>query len=145
MKHRRVGLVIIGTVDATGADDTQRRAFRLHRADLHGRGVGAQHMRWPIVAFGTGHVKRVHFGTGRVVAGDVQRIEIIPIGINARPFGDRKPKFGKNGCNLFGHLTDRVDRALACGPCRQCHVEPFRPQTFIKCGVTQRGLLGGDG
>ena len=52
MEHRRVCLVVIGTVDTTGADDAQRRALRLHRADLHWACMGAQHVGRAIVALG---------------------------------------------------------------------------------------------
>ena len=42
MEHRRVGLVGIAAVGAAGDDDADRRLLRLHGADLHRRGVGAQ-------------------------------------------------------------------------------------------------------
>ncbi len=47
-------------------------------------------MRRAIVALSAVHIKSVHFGPCRVVAGDVQRIKVVPIGINARPFGHGK-------------------------------------------------------
>lgn len=44
VEHGRVGLVHVHAVDAAGADDAQGRAHRFHRADLDGRGMGAQDM-----------------------------------------------------------------------------------------------------
>ena len=145
MEHRCVGLVIVGTVHATGANNAQGRAFGFHRADLHGAGVGAQHVGRTVVALGTRHIKRIHLGTRRVVAGDVQRVEVIPIGVDARPFGDRKPQLGKDRGHFFGHLADGVDRTLPRRARGQCDVQPFTAQAFIKCGITQSGFLGGDG
>ena len=42
VEHRRVGGVGVAAVDAPGNDDEDRRLLRLHPADLHRRGVGAQ-------------------------------------------------------------------------------------------------------
>ena len=145
MEHRRVGLVIVGTVDATGADDAQGRAFGLHRADLHGAGVGAQHVGRTVVALGTGHIERVHLGTCGVVAGDVQRVEVIPIGVDARTFGDRKPQLGEDRGHFLGHLADGVDRALTRRARGQCHVQPFAAQTFIKGRIPKCCFLRGNG
>jgi len=43
MEHRGVGLIIIGAVNTTGADDADRGAVCFQAADLHGAGMGAQH------------------------------------------------------------------------------------------------------
>ena len=102
MKHRGVGLVIIRAVNAAGTDHPHRRAGFFHGADLNRTGVGAQHMRRAIIALGAVHVKRVHFSAGRMMTGDVQRVKIIPIGINSRPFGHGKTHIRKD-CGYFFH------------------------------------------
>ena len=66
--------------------------------------MGAQNMRRAVVPFRTRHIKRVHLGPRRVVAGNIQRVKVIPIRVDARPFGDRKPHLGKDRGQLFGHL-----------------------------------------
>lgn len=79
------------------------------------------------------------------MAGDVQRVEIIPIRVDLRPFGDGKAHLGQDRGHLFRHLTDRVNGALTHATRRQRHVQPFRPQAFVQRGIAQRGLLGGKG
>ena len=96
-----------------------------------------------LVALGTGHVKRVHLSPRGVVAGDVQRVEVVPIGVDARAFGDRETHLGKDRSQLFGDLADRVDAALTLVPRGQGHVEPFAAQTLIKRGIAKCCLLGG--
>ena len=66
--------------------------------------MGAQHMGWAVVALGPGHVERVHLGPGGVVAGDVQRIEIVPVAFDLRPFGHGKTHIGEDRGDLLGHL-----------------------------------------
>ena len=101
MEHRCVSLVVIGAINTAGADDAQRRAQLLHGADLHGAGMRAQHMRRTIVSLGTVHVKRIHLGAGRVMAGDIQRVKVIPIGIDAGAFLNGESHFGKDRGQLF--------------------------------------------
>ena len=145
MEHRRVGLVVIGAVDATGADDADGRALRLERADLHRAGMGAQHERRAIIALGAVHVKRIHLGAGGMMAGDIERVEIIPIGFDARALGHAKAHIGKDCLHLFGHLRHRVQAALAQRAGRQADIQPFRAQACIKRGIGQGCFLGGNG
>ena len=103
--------------------------------------MGAQNVRRAIVTIRAVHVKRVHFGARGVVRRDVQRIKVVPVAVNARPFGNAKAHVGKNGCDLFGHLADWVNGALARGARGQCHVQPFRPQTFVQSRIGKRGFF----
>ena len=48
----------------------------------------------------------------RMVLGHVERGEIIPLGLDLRPFGDGEAEVGENLRELVHHLADRVDRAL---------------------------------
>ena len=45
VEHRRMGRVVVAAEGAARHDDADRRLLRQHRADLHRRGVGAQHER----------------------------------------------------------------------------------------------------
>ena len=102
-----------------------------------------KHVRRAIVAFAPMHIERVHFCAGRVMRRDVERVKVIPISIDARPFCHREPHFGKDCRDLFGHLADRVDRALAHRAGGQGDIQPFALQSFVQCGIGQRGLFGG--
>ncbi len=126
-------LVVIGAVNAARRDNANGRALLFHRPDLHRAGTGAQHMWRAIITIGAVHVERVHLGPCGVVAGDVQRVEIVPVTVDLRTFGNRKAHIGKNRRDLFGDLADRVDRALSAAPTGQCDVKPFAAQPFIKC------------
>ncbi len=138
-----MSLVVIGPIDATRTNDADRRAVFLHRADLHRRGVRAQHVRRAIIAFGTVGIERVHFSPRRGVTRNIQRIKVIPIGFDLRAFGHRKPHVCKDRRDLFGHLRDRVNAALAARSARQGHVQPFGFQPLFQSGIGQRSLFGG--
>ena len=142
VEHRRMRLVVIGTVHATRRNRADWRALRFHRPDLHRRGMGAQHVRRAVVAFGPVHVERVHLGPGGVMAGNVQRVEIVPVGFDLRPFGDGKAHIGKDRRDLFPDLRHGVHGAGAAVTPRQGHVQPFGLETFVQRGIGQRGLLG---
>ena len=75
-------------------------------------------MRRTLVPLGPMHVERVHLGPRRVMTGNVQRIEIVPVILDLRPFGHRKAHIGENRRDLFCHLADGVDRAKAAGAAR---------------------------
>ena len=71
--------------------------------------------------------KRVVHLTRRMAFREIQRGEIVVIGLDVRPFGDRKAHVGEDRGDLVDHLADRVD-AAALGrrlPHRQRHVDLF--------------------
>ena len=142
MEHRGVGLVIIGAIHAARTNYADRGAVRLKAADLYGGCVRAQHVRRTFVTFGAVRIERVHFGACWMVPGDIQRVKVIPIGFNLRPFGDAKPHVGKDRCDLFCDLADRVDRSHGATTGWQCHIQPFTAQTFIQRRIGKRGFLG---
>ena len=141
MEHRRMGLVVIGAIDPAGADHPARRAMGLHMPDLHRRSMGAQHMRRAVIPLAPMGIERVHLGPRRVVAGDVQRVEVVPIGLNLRPFGHGEAHIGENRGDFFGDLADRMDRALPPVSRRQGHVEPFALQPLVQSCIAQRRLF----
>ena len=103
----------------------------------------SQHMRRAIVALGTVHVKRVHLGPRGVVAGNIQRVKVVPVGLDPRPFGHRKSQFGKDRSQFLGRLADRMDRTLTTRAGWQGNVQPFGAQTLVQRGIGQSGLFGG--
>ncbi len=108
-----MGDVGIATVDGAGSDDPHRRRLLEHGADLHRRGVGPQH---DIV----GDVEGVLHVAGRMVARDVERLEVVEVVLDLRTFGHPETEAGKDGDDLLGHQGDRVFRARggACVPAR---------------------------
>ena len=119
--------------------------MRLHRPDLHRAGMGPQHMRRARIIRGAVHVERVHLGPRRVMRGDVQRVEIIPVRVDARAFRDRESHIRKDRRHFLGHLADRMDRPGPAPTPRQGHVQPLGPQPLIQRGIAQSGLLRGQG
>ncbi len=74
--------------------------------------MGAQNVRRAIVTIRAVGVEGVHLGPRRVVDGDVQSVEVVPVAFDLRPFGDAKAHVGENGSNFLGHLADGVDGSL---------------------------------
>ena len=110
MEHRRVGLVRIAAIDAARRDDAQRRLLREHGADLHRARMGAQHRAR---AVGPGReIERVVVLPRRVLGRNVERGEIVEVGLDVRTFGDRKAHIGEDLGDLVGHLADGMDAPL---------------------------------
>ena len=137
-----MGLVIISAVNTTRTDYADRRAIGLHATNLHGAGVGTQHMRRAIIAFGTMGVKSVHLGARRVVARNIERIKVVPIALDLGAFCNGKAHVGENCSDFFPNLTDRVQRPRRPSARRQCHVKPLGTQTLIKNRVFKRFFFG---
>ncbi len=143
VEHRRVRLVIVAAIDAAGRDDAAGGAVRLEMADLHRRGVGAQDVARAVRA--RRHVERVHLGARRVLGGDVQRVEIVPVGLDVRAFGDGKAHLGEDRRQLVRDLADRMDRALRRRAGRERDVQPLGAQPLVERRVGQRRLARRDG
>ena len=100
----------------------------------------AQHVGGAIITLCAMHVKRIHFRARRVMPGDIQRVKIIPICINPRAFSHAETHIGKNRCDFFGYLRNRMDRTAALITRWQCNVQPFSAQTLVQRGISQRGF-----
>ena len=109
MEHRRMRRVVIGTEGAARDDDADRRRLRQHRADLHRRGVGAQHEARAVRALR--QIECVVLLTRGVFGRDVQRREIVKILLDMRPLGDDEPHLAKDRDDLVDRLADRVNAA----------------------------------
>ena len=142
MEHRRMRLVHIHPVHAARCNHPDRCALIHQRAYLHRARVCAQHMRRAVIPRIPVHEERVMFLPRRMFRRNVQRIKVIPVGFHLRAFGHRKTHVRKDRCQLFHHLADRVDRAHAPWPCRQRHIQPFRPQPRVQCRIAKCCLLG---
>ena len=110
MEHRRMRRVVVAAEGAARHDDPDRRLLRQHGADLHRRGVGAQHE--PAAVGALGQIEGVVLLARRVLGRDVERGEIVEILLDMRPLGDDKPHLAKDRDDLVDGLADRMDAAL---------------------------------
>ena len=74
---------------------------------------------------------------GRMVARDVQGLEVIVIDFNLRAFGNAESERSEDIFNLVEDSGNGMDRAERARPARKRNVEPFRLEPL--------GLLGGSG
>ena len=109
VEHRRVRLVGIHAVGAAGNDDADRRLLRLHRPDLHRRGVGAQ--KHPLAVGARVEEEGVVHLARRMAEREVERGEIVVVGLDVRPFGDGEAEIGEDRRDLVDDLADRMDAA----------------------------------
>ena len=117
-----MGLVVIGAIDATRCNDAARRAIDLHITDLHGACMRAQHMGRAVIPFGAVGVECVHLSAGRVMAWNIQRIEIVEIRFNLRAFCHGKAHIRENRGDFFGDLAHGVYAALTAMAGGQGHI-----------------------
>ena len=141
VEHRRMRLVIIRAVHTARANHADRRALLFHAADLHGAGMRAQHMRGPLVALGTVHIERVHLRARRVMPWNVERIKVIPIGVDPRPLGHGKAHVSENRGDFLSDLRNRVNAPLPAQTAGQCHIQPLAAQPLIKRRILKPCLL----
>ena len=82
----------------------------------------------------------------RVAGGEVQRREIVVVGLDVRPFGDREAHIGEDGGDLVDHLPDRMDAAPSRPPSRTGKVTSIRSADRRPRGPLRRALaLAEDG
>ena len=106
VEHRRVSEVRIAAIGPPRRDDPDRGLFVLHGADLHRRGMRAQHHARR-VAF-LGQIEGVVHLPGRMLGRDVEGLEIVEVVLNVRAFGDRKAHLPKDSDHFVQSLANRV-------------------------------------
>ena len=98
---------VVGAEHLAGADDVDRRLALEHGADLHRRGLGAQHQA------GVGRVDEegvLHL-PGRVVLAEVERVEVEPLGLDLGALGDLPAHADEGVDEPLGRQLQRVARA----------------------------------
>ena len=109
MEHRRVGLVGIAAVGATGADHPDRRFLAQHGADLHRRGVGAQQQPRAVRFFR--EEERVVHVPRRMARREIEQGEIVLVGLDVGSFRDRESHVGEDRREFVVHLRQRMHAA----------------------------------
>src|SRR5215211_6094257 len=152
VEHRDMGRIRrVGPVAAPEVDRVHRRRPGLQGPDLHRRGVGAQHQlaRPPVARL---DVEGVLHGPGRVVGGDVEGLEVVPVGLDLGALDDPVAEADEDVDDLVGGPGHRVDGPAGRHPAGQGHVDPLGlEQGLVPLGLQlgpaggQLGLEGGPG
>ena len=124
VEHRRVRRVVVGAIGAADHDHADRRLLRQHGADLHRRGLRAQHRRRPVAS--RRQIERVVVGARRMVRRNVQRAEIVPVALDIRALGDRAAHGAEDRGDLLHGAADRMDQAGLARARRQRWVDAAR-------------------
>ena len=112
----------------------------LHGADLHRRGVGAQHHA-ALPSGARRQVEGVVHLPRRMLRRDVERGEIVEIVLDVRALRRREAHLAEDRDDLVDGLADRMDAALGSGPRRQGDVEPLGGEPARRArGLGQRRL-----
>ncbi len=98
-------------------------------------------MRRAVVARLARHEEGVMLLPGGVFRRDVQRVEVVPVGLDLRTFGHRESHIGEDRGDFLRDLRHRMDSPLPPGPPRQRHVEPLGLQPLVQCRIAEGRLL----
>ena len=110
MEHRRVGLVRVAAIDAAGRDDAKWRLLLKHGADLHRARMGAEYR--PRAVRPLGEIEGVVILPRGMLRRNVERGEIVEVGLDVGAFGDGETHIGEDLGDLVCDLAHRVDAAL---------------------------------
>ncbi len=116
-EHRRVRRVEeIAAVHVARREDANGRRVRLERAHLHRRGMRAQQR----AALEVQRVVHVH---RRMIGGEIQRAEVVPLRFRFGAGGDRESDLAEDRLDLLEHDRHGVLRAAPHAPRRHGRVE----------------------
>ena len=142
MEHRRVRRVVVAAEGAARHDDADGRLLRLHGADLHRRGVGAQQLAFRRV--GAREIERVLLLARGMLGRDVEGGEIVEIVLDMRALGDGEAHLAEDGDDLVHRLADRMDAAGLVRLDRQGHVDALGLEPRRQGGVLEPRGGGGE-
>ena len=142
VEHRRMGLVRVAAIDASRRDDAERRLLLQHGADLHRARMGAKHRPRAVRPFG--EIERVVILPRRMLGRNVERGEIVEVGLDVRPLGDREAHIGEDLGDLVGDLAHRVDAAFGerAFAHREGNVGPLSREPRAQRSAAKRLALG---
>ena len=105
-----------------GITHVDRRALRLHHAHLHRRGVRAQQHLFGLAQL---HVERVLHGAGRVAGREVERLEVVPVGLDLGALGHLVAQADEHVFELAPDACDRMEVAAAVAAPAGGEIEPI--------------------
>ena len=125
MEDRGVGGVqLVGAEGAADRDDVDRQVAFEQRADLHRRGVGAQHLPRSVRR----DVEGVLLAARRMVGREVERVEVELLGLDLGSLGQLPAHRDEGVGDVLGEDRDRVPRADRLTGRRQRHVDALGDQ-----------------
>ena len=98
-----MGGVVIAAVSPARHDDPDRWFRFHHSANLDRRGMGAEHQT--VVVVRARKVKGIMLLARRMVRGDVERREVMPVILDVRAFGDAELHFPQDRHHLVDGLA----------------------------------------
>ena len=108
MKHRRLAHGdLVPAIDASRGEDFHRRFPSLHRSDLSVRRVRAQQELIDV------DKERVLGVARRMIGGEIERLEVVPVGLHLRAGIDRIAHLPKDVLHLLAHDGDRMEMTQA--------------------------------
>ena len=135
MEQRRVGCVNgVRTVNTARRNNADRRLALFHRADLHRRGLRAEHN---IIR----NIEGILRVACRMILRDVQRLEVVVIQLNLRTLSDREAQTEENLLELVEHDVQRMLLADDNVLTRQGNVDSLRLQLLLECSLLDQLLL----
>ena len=137
MEHRRVPQVVVVPEHPPRADHPDRRPARQHGADLHRRGMGAQQQA-VLEEEGVLRVAR------RVVRREVERREVVEVGLDLRTLGHAVAEPGEDLDHLALDEGDRVEVAQRGPAAGQGDVDARAPALGLALAVTELGVELGE-
>ena len=133
VEHRRVGLVAVAAVHLAGGDHAQRRRVVTHVAHLYAGGMRAQQAA-------IAEVESVVHGARRMVRREVQRLEVVPVVLDLRPFRQLVAQPAEDAGDALQGAGDRVQASALAVAARQGDVDGFGRQARIQGRVFQQRL-----
>ena len=100
------GVELVGAIDAAGRDDVDGQFAAEQRTDLHRAGVRAQHE----VRFDRVDEECVLHGAGRVVLVEIHGVEVEPLVLDLRAFGDLPAHGDEQVAHLLHQKAERMPR-----------------------------------
>ena len=116
-----------------GITIAHRRLHLLHGANLHRRSVGAQQQALALrLRFLTGDEQRVLGIARRMVRRKIQRLEVVVVGLDHRPFLNRVAEIAEDGDDLVHRLDHGMFGAERAANAGEGDVESVRRFSFAE-------------
>ena len=132
----------VGAERAPRSDDVDRRLLVLHGADLHRRGVAAKHH---FLGLAEVHEDGVEAAAGGMPVGDVERLEVVPGGLDLGTFRHGEAHADEHVFETVAGLGDQVGVTAAELTANLGEVEPLVFElSGAGCGL-ELGAASGEG